>query len=483
MRMPKTRTPAKQTTNRSLRVARSYVRPAMLLLICLVMCVFRGGNVQVFADTGPSYNCPTGMSQLDCDSLYSGWESWVPDTCSSDTDATAASVAGAGNPTLSLDANQLAIAQTIIGIAKTDNVGQAGAIIGLMVGLDESGLKIYANSSVPISLNNPNQQAVGDNGSSLGVFQQQITEDWSTISSDPTNQAAVYQLMDPAYSAEAFFGSPPGTNVTPELSKGLQNHSGWQTMTPWAAAQAVQASGTPDGSNYKPFENQAEQIVAQYYSAAPAVALPVSFTAAATDISDDTSGATTCATLTSAQCTNTGTTPTPGEEILCAAQAFQGLYYEYGGGHAGRAAFEAACSSPQAKPDNQPTGGPSIDGGQHGNPSPCAVDCSGLVSMAVDSAFNQTYDWTVADITNSPQWQKITNVTTASDMSQAQPGDALTVGTDHVELFVSYTGGTLTTFGAHHTGTEDGDTSPLSPTYYDAIYRYIGPTGGGGVTL
>jgi hypothetical protein len=56
------------------------------------------------------------------------------------------------------------------------------------------------------------------------------------------------------------------------------NLDGWQSMMPWMAAQGVQASGTPDGSNYKQFVGKAQSLVDQLYDSAPAVPLPVPFT-------------------------------------------------------------------------------------------------------------------------------------------------------------------------------------------------------------
>jgi hypothetical protein len=84
--------------------------------------------------------------------------------------------------------------------------------------------------------------------------------------------------MTPAYAAEAFFGSPPGSNAPSALRKGLQNHSNWQTLNPAVAAQQVQGSADPTGSNYAAQQSQAQSLLNQYYSSAPAVALPVPFT-------------------------------------------------------------------------------------------------------------------------------------------------------------------------------------------------------------
>lgn len=184
-----------------------------------------------------------------------------------------------GGPTINNNKNQTQNIETIIGIAKTDGLGQNAALIGLMVADDESSFLNLANSNVPISENNPAKQGNGNNGTSLGVFQQQIIYNWSTISSSIIDKNAVYQLMDPAYAAEAFFGTPPNAtgNISTALQKGLQNKPGWQAMQPWVAAQAVQGSGTSSGLNYKQFMGAASSLLHTYWSKSPPVALPVPF--------------------------------------------------------------------------------------------------------------------------------------------------------------------------------------------------------------
>ncbi len=190
-------------------------------------------------------------------------------------------VGGGGGQPINVTANQKQNAQTIIGIAKTDNLSENAALIGLMVGLDESHLTNDANENVPLSEFNTSKQGDGNNGTSLGVFQQQITDNWSTFSSNLNDTRAINQLMTPAYAAEAFFGSPPGTNTSSALQKGLQNVSGWQTMNPWIAAQAVQHSADSSGLSYKAEMSAAQTLLTQYWTSSSAVPLPVSFQAAA----------------------------------------------------------------------------------------------------------------------------------------------------------------------------------------------------------
>jgi hypothetical protein len=154
--------------------------------------------------------------------------------------------------------------------------------------------------------------------------------------------------------------------------------------------------------------------------------------------------------------------------ILCKAEQYNGIYYRSGGGHQGYAAFVAGCPDPANPPDNQPTGEAGSDG-ESGNPSPCATDCSGLVSMAVDEAFNQNFNWVVSDIESSPDW-------TAIPMQSIQPGDVVTQNATHVEIVDTYnsTSGALVTFGSHFTTSA---TSIITSTLgsWTGAYRYIGP--------
>lgn len=155
--------------------------------------------------------------------------------------------------------------------------------------------------------------------------------------------------------------------------------------------------------------------------------------------------------------------------ILCEAEQFKGVYYRWGGGHQGFSAFKQGCPDPSNPPDNKPNGGPN-----GGNPSPCAVDCSGLVSMAVDAAFQQNYEFSVSDTGiiegSGSQFWKMENV------SQAQPGDIVTLSnaTGHVEVVDHVSGNTMNTFGTREVGTA---ASPLQEpvSYWTHAYRWTGP--------
>ncbi|MGH9062316.1 MAG: C40 family peptidase, partial [Acidimicrobiales bacterium] len=114
-------------------------------------------------------------------------------------------------PVAGLSATQAANADRIVGAAMAA-AGEStrAAQIAVMVAITESRLDNLDH---------------GDRDS-LGLFQQRPSEGWGTPA----------QLMDPTYATDAF--------VTR-----LVTVPGWQTMAPWLAAQAVQRSAYPDGSN------------------------------------------------------------------------------------------------------------------------------------------------------------------------------------------------------------------------------------------
>ncbi|HEY0692117.1 MAG TPA: hypothetical protein VGD71_24125 [Kribbella sp.] len=80
---------------------------------------------------------------------------------------------------------------------------------------------------------------------SVGIFQQRPSSGWGTVA----------QILDPRYSAEAFFGGP-----TPPSPPGLVDINGWQSMSYNDAAQAVQVSGFPNA--YGQHEQEARDIAA-----------------------------------------------------------------------------------------------------------------------------------------------------------------------------------------------------------------------------
>jgi hypothetical protein len=169
-------------------------------------------------------------------------------------------------------------------------------------------------------------------------------------------------------------------------------------------------------------------------------------------------------------------TTTGDAKILAEAECHNGIWYEWGGGHQGYAAYNAGCPNPQDPPDNNAHGG-AVDGdpaGVSGNPSPCATDCSGLVDIAVAAAFGQDFTGAVSGIEDE------TSYWTEIQRTAVEPGDIVVIGTDHVEIVDHYDANTNTlyTFGSHYTGAK---TSEATTVGYDpaggwggwtAAYRY-----------
>ena len=113
--------------------------------------------------------------------------------------------------------------------------GDQAALIALMTGLAESGLRVLTNPNDPAG-NAFAHDGVGRDHDSLGIFQQRPS--WGTAA----------QRMEPVAS----------TNLFLDRLLSLPN---WQTAPPWQAAQSVQASAFADGSNYRAQVDRAISIL------------------------------------------------------------------------------------------------------------------------------------------------------------------------------------------------------------------------------
>jgi hypothetical protein len=129
---------------------------------------------------------------------------------------------------------------TVIAAGQAVGLTVLGQQMELCCGLDESGMRMLANSKVPESLALPHD-GVGSDGMSCGPFQQQSNEGWGTVA----------QEMDWTASATMFSNA---------LAK-LPYNSG--ALPPWQYIQNVQRSATADGSNY---EAQWNAAIALYNS-------------------------------------------------------------------------------------------------------------------------------------------------------------------------------------------------------------------------
>jgi phage-related minor tail protein len=128
----------------------------------------------------------------------------------------------------------------IVQSAQDHSLPASGARIGVATALVEAGdpLQMWANNSVPESLNYPHD-AVGSDADSIGLFQQRDNGAWGTVA----------QRMDPHDSADMFFDAM------------LSKFPDWQSMDPGAVAQGVQVSAFPDRYNTK--MSRAEELVAE----------------------------------------------------------------------------------------------------------------------------------------------------------------------------------------------------------------------------
>lgn len=157
------------------------------------------------------------------------------------------SIPSAGGNPIVLTAAQVKVAQAFIGVGKQLSASDAGLEIAIMVGLQESGLRMLANSSVPASLDFAHD-GIGSDHDSVGSAQQRPSAGWGTVG----------ELMNPVYDAQAFFGGTGGPNHG--SPRGLLDVPGWESMTKGEAAQAVQVSGFPEF--YAQWEGEATSIVA-----------------------------------------------------------------------------------------------------------------------------------------------------------------------------------------------------------------------------
>jgi hypothetical protein len=167
-----------------------------------------------------------------------------------------------------------------------------GQIIAVMVMYQETSLRNLANDGTSphqswpspgrdywlgvtrLSLKYPHDKFGSLDGAhdtdSIGLYQQRPAYAWgnygnSTGTTDP--EGVVQRLLDPRWSAMAFFGG--SRSAAPK--GGLLDVAGWQTMAPTVAADAVQRSNHPD--YYAQWEGPATTYVNNNQDA-PAIALP-----------------------------------------------------------------------------------------------------------------------------------------------------------------------------------------------------------------
>lgn len=303
--------------------------------------------------------------------------------------ATLSGVGVSSNPT----AIQRENAQTIISIVKEEKLPQRAAIIAIADGFVESSLTVLANPVDPASLGSPNAQAVQiPSGDSLGIYQQEPNQGWSTLDRGNTyaadgtgadlNSAAILQMMNPAYEIEAWLGTTPNTPIPGAinpgaLTKGLQNINGgnWQSLSPGEAAWDIQRAG--NRASYEDavdsFVGKATALVNSLWNGTSPAPLPVPFTVNFTEIFPTASNQSPTGTPSSLSNACGQGAPLPSQALAAIAQealneVSLNIPYVWGGGNP---------SGPSLGLNGDGASGPP---GQVGQPG---FDCSGLVAYVV----------------------------------------------------------------------------------------------------
>lgn len=127
-----------------------------------------------------------------------------------------------------LNESQIDNARLIIAVGRGGGFDDDAIRIALMTALQESSLRNLEH---------------GDRDS-VGLFQQRPSQGWGSAS----------ELTDPVFASKSFYGINPAID-----NPGLEQISGWRSMSPTQAAQAVQRSGFPDA--YEQWENLAKDLV------------------------------------------------------------------------------------------------------------------------------------------------------------------------------------------------------------------------------
>lgn len=214
---------------------------------------FGGEHVAIYLGNGKAIDAPEPGKTIQ---VRDAWEKYtgltairriVPDSGA----AGAAGPGGAGGSAPSgvagLDASQLGYARAIVGEVRARGLPAQAAVNAISTALQESSLRMYWNPKVAGSQAlAPDPSAVGADGYSVGLFQQQV--DGAQFS-----WGSVADAMDPRTSTRMFLDR-------------LTAIPGWQGMSVTAADQAVQRSAYPDA--YAKWEPTARAVVAALYPGA-----------------------------------------------------------------------------------------------------------------------------------------------------------------------------------------------------------------------
>lgn len=169
-----------------------------------------------------------------------------------------------------LTTNQRAHALGIIAAVQGRGLPKRVAVIAVATSIVESGLRVLASANVPDSQSHPHDllswsaDGLGHDHASCGSFQQQTGYAWAPANNGRAVDPSVATMQQSTMSTPDGWGKP-AVLMNAEASTGkfldaLQRVE-WESMTNWAAAQAVQHSAFADGSNYQGQNDRAQAIV------------------------------------------------------------------------------------------------------------------------------------------------------------------------------------------------------------------------------
>ena len=198
---------------------------------------FGGEHVAIYLGNGKAIDAPVPGKTIQ---VRDAWEQYSNLTAIRRIVPDGAPSASAGFPSATLDATQTQYAKTIVHRVRARGLPAQAAVDAISTALQESSLRMYWNPKVGGSQAlAPDQSAVGTDGYSVGLFQQQVNGSafsWGTVA----------DAMDPVKSTDMFLDR-------------LTAITGWQSLSIAAADQAVQRSAYPEA--YAKWEGQARQIV------------------------------------------------------------------------------------------------------------------------------------------------------------------------------------------------------------------------------
>lgn len=158
--------------------------------------------------------------------------------------------------TLTMDATKINYAAQIIGAGKSSGITKNGQLVALMTALQETGLTMYANNTVPSSLSITHDQVVPagvEYTHTVGLFMQKVNTDGSSYA-----WGTVAEAMDPYKSSLAFYGKLPGEQSGIGLVPQVPDYDSSTDLA--QVAETIQRSGLSGDATYGRWTGAANTI-------------------------------------------------------------------------------------------------------------------------------------------------------------------------------------------------------------------------------